>query len=123
MPNVIIEVSHDHIISQPNNLLARVNDTLWQSGNFKLQSDIKSRIYYPNHVLVGLTDSRDEAFVMAHFYLMPGRDDATIQSLAQRIADAIKAHLQAFDSQVPVGSLQICVNSTILSTNYVKQII
>ena len=57
MPNVIIEVSHDHLISQPANLLARVNDTLWQSGNFKLQSDIKSRIYYPNHVLVGLTDS------------------------------------------------------------------
>ena len=90
MPNVIIEVSHDHLISQPDNLLARVNDTLWQSGNFKLQSDIKSRIYYPNHALVGLTDSGDEAFVMAHFYLMPGRDDATIQSLAQRIADAIK---------------------------------
>ena len=123
MPNVIIEVSHNHIISQPGNLLARVNDALWQSGNFKLQSDIKSRIYYPNHVLVGLSDSGDEAFVMAHFYLMPGRDDATIQSLAQRIADAIKAHLQAFESQVPVGSLQICVNSTILSTNYVKQII
>ncbi len=54
MPNVIIEVSHDHLISQPDNLLARVNDTLWQSGSFKLQSDIKSRIYYPNHVLVGL---------------------------------------------------------------------
>lgn len=54
---------------------------------------------------------------------MPGRDDATIQSLAQRIADAIKAHLQQFESEVPVGSLQICVNSTILSTNYVKQII
>ena len=123
MPNVIIEVSHNHIISQPGNLLARVNDALWQSGNFKLQSDIKSRIYYPNHVLVGLSDSGDEAFVMAHFYLMPGRDDATIQSLAQRIADAIKAHLQEFESEVPAGSLQICVNSTILSTNYVKQII
>ena len=124
MPNVIIEVSHDHVISQPDNLLARVNDTLWQSGNFKLQSDIKSRIYYPNHVLVGLTDSGNEAyeaFVMAHFYLMPGRDDATIQSLAQRIADAIKAHLQEFESEVPVGSLQICVNSTTLSANYVKQ--
>ena len=37
---------------------------------------------------------------------MPGRDDATIQLLAQRIADAIKAHLQAFESQVPVGSWQ-----------------
>ena len=121
MPNVIIEVSHDHLISQPDNLLARVNDTLWQSGNFKLQSDIKSRIYYPNHALVGLTDSGDEAFVMAHFYLMPGRDDATIQSLAQRIADAIKAHLQEFKSEVPAGNLQICVNSTTLSANYVKQ--
>lgn len=98
MPNVIIEVSHDHLISQPDSLLARVNDTLWQSGNFKLQSDIKSRIYYPNHVLVGLTDSGDEAFIMAHFYLMPGRDDATIQSLAQRIADAIKAHCRCYQS-------------------------
>ena len=36
MPNVIIEVSHDRLISQPDSLLARVNDTLWQSGNFKL---------------------------------------------------------------------------------------
>ena len=58
---------------------------------------------------------------MAHFYLMPGRDDATIQSLAQRIADAIKVHLQEFESEVPVGNLQICVNSTTLSANYVKQ--
>ena len=58
---------------------------------------------------------------MAHFYLMPGRDDATIQSLAQRIADAIKAHLQEFKSEVPAGNLQICVNSTTLSANYVKQ--
>ena len=41
--------------------------------------------------------------------------------LAQRIADAIKAHLQEFESEVPVGSLQICVNSTTLSANYFKQ--
>ena len=33
----------------------------------KLQSDIKSRIYYPNHALIGLSDSGDEAFCYGAF--------------------------------------------------------
>lgn len=123
MPNVIIEVSHDNLIRQPDKLLTRINEGLWQSGNFKLQSDIKSRIYYPNNLLIGLTTSQDEAFIVVHFYLMPGRDNDTIKSLTQGIADAIKAHLQQFEQPLTANKLQICVNPINLNQNYVKQMV
>ena len=109
MPNVVLKWVTT-ILLVNDNLLARVNDTLWRSGVWFLQSDIKSRIYYPNHALVGLTDAEMKPLLW-RIFIMLGRDDATIQSLAQYIADTIKAHLQAIRKWVPVGSLQICVNS------------
>lgn len=121
MPNIIIEVSDETLVHQPKDLLARINTALWQSGNFKHPSDIKSRLYFPKHVVIGEGDTADKFFVV-HFYLMPGRDDDTIGALSRRIAEAIKKYLQECERHVADSKLQICVNPITLSNNYVKQI-
>ena len=121
MPNIIIEVSDKTIVSQPERLLARINTALWQSGSFKQPSDIKSRLYFPRHVVIGEGETLDK-FIMVHFYLMPGRDDDTIGALSRRIAEAITLYLQECERHVGEGKLQICVNPITLSNNYVKQI-
>lgn len=123
MPNIIIETSRDDLINKPDNLLARINDALWQSGHFAKKSDIKSRIYTPNHCLIGLASGGTDAFIFVHFYLMPGRSGEVIQTLCQTIADAIHQHLTEFESYQANDDLQICVNPIELSTHYVKQLV
>lgn len=123
MPNIIIETSREDLITKPDNLLARVNDTLWQSGQFGKPTDIKARIYTPNNCLIGLASGTNEVFIMVHFYLMPGRDDATIRKLSTAIATAIQEHFGEFEAVSSEDQLQICVNPTVLSQHYVKKIV
>lgn len=121
MPNIIIEVSDETLVRQPKNLLARINTALWQSGSFKKPSDIKSRLYFPKHVVIGEGETSGK-FIVVHFYLMPGRDDDTIGALSRRISEAITMYLQECERHIGDGKLQICVNPTNLSANYIKQL-
>lgn len=121
MPNIIIETSHPDLISKPANLLARINDRLWQSGEFGKPEDIKTRLYTPANALIGLATGTSHEFIYVHFYLMQGRDDMIKQALVKRIADAITEHINEFEKREADGSLQICVNPMELNDNYMKK--
>lgn len=123
MPNLIIETSHASLISQPDELLHRINQSLWQSGCFTLIEDIKTRFFLPNSVLIGTEKLSDERFVFVHFYLMSGRDKATIDDLTQRISDSIQQYFVDVEKISDFsGRLQICVNPMILGESYRKVI-
>lgn len=126
MPNLIIETSEPNLINEPDTLLAQLNETLWQSGQFQQPSDIKSRYYTPNHCLVGLATTHDNSinsdFIFVQFYLMAGRDSATIQALCHRVVTVISDYLTA-SGHIANGQLQICVNPVVLSADYCKVLI
>lgn len=123
MPNLVIETSHSSLVQQPDILLANINQSLWQSGCFKLAEDIKSRIHVPNAVAIGTDSPNDHKFIMVHFYLIAGRDKATIDDLTQRIATAIQQYfinVEKIDNFE--NTLQICINPMVLSECYRKVI-
>ena len=122
MPHIIIEVSDDKLICHPEQLLASINQSLWQSNHFKQPTEIKTRLYTAAHALSGVAADDHQAFIMVHFYLLAGRDDATIRHLNQTIAQIIHQHMAVIESYHSKAKLQICVNSTELSNNYVKQL-
>lgn len=122
MPNIIIETSRNELIPQVDTLLARINDTLWQSGHFAQSVDIKTRYYTADNCLIGLASGNTDDFIFVHFYLMAGRDSDTVKALCQSIVTAITSHLAAFKSPTN-GQLQICVNPMVLSPEYCKVII
>lgn len=123
MPNVIIETSREDLITKPDQLLARINDSLWQSGQFAKPTDIKSRLYSPANFLIGLASGGGDDFIFVNFYLMPGRDAQTLQQLTQAIAAAITTHIETFEDKQNNRNLHIGVNPIELSPHYHKQAI
>lgn len=123
MPNIIIETSRTDIIPHPDRLLKNLNANLWQTAQFSKAEDIKSRIFYPNHVAIGLSADHSNDYIFVHFYLMPGRNPETQAMLVQCITDTISQHLKEHTSKPLTGKLQICVNPIELSEAYHKQII
>ncbi len=122
MPNIIIETSRDDLITKPDQLLARINEYLWQSGQFAHPTDIKSRIYSPSNAMIGLASESGNDFIFVRLYLMPGRDDTTLQRLVQTIADAIAAHIETFEDKTSFQQLHVGINPIVLSQNYLKTV-
>lgn len=120
MPHIIIETSQNLTLSQPDELLADITQSLWQSGEFGTPEQLKARIYTAPHSLVGTEVGTTDAFILVTFYLMKGRDDLTKQALVERIIKAITIHIQEHEKIDTQGKLQICVNPIELSDTYQK---
>lgn len=120
MPNLIIETSRPDLIKQPEQLLQRLNSSLFITFQFGKPEDIKSRIIHSQHVLVGLPTDPNHEFIYVHFYLMKGRDNATQKMLVDTISQAIANHVKDHENLDTQGKLQICVNPIELSEHYQK---
>ena len=56
MPHLTIQVTPNVSIAHEESLLKSLNKALWDSGQFKLPTDIKARIVPINSFLVGVED-------------------------------------------------------------------
>ncbi|ELA08510.1 5-carboxymethyl-2-hydroxymuconate delta-isomerase [Moraxella macacae 0408225] len=120
MPHIVIETSQDIQLKQPNVLLQAINESLWQTGEFENATAIKSHIRQASHSLVGITTGED-SFISVQFYLMSGRNDTTKADLISRIFDSIVHHVKHIERLDTAQKLQITINTTELSHQYVKQ--
>ncbi|MFB2539555.1 MULTISPECIES: 5-carboxymethyl-2-hydroxymuconate Delta-isomerase [unclassified Acinetobacter] len=114
MPHLIIETSHNLDYSAQDLLLC-LNQALVSTGHFQA-IDIKSRIVKIDASLVG-TGEQAQAFIALQLFIMKGRDQATQQSFAQTLCDALQ---QFFKTN---QGLQCSVEVIELSTVYQKCIV
>ncbi|WP_019518772.1 5-carboxymethyl-2-hydroxymuconate Delta-isomerase [Faucicola boevrei] len=120
MPHIIIETSQNIQLRQADTLLKKINENLWQTGEFDKSIAIKSRIYKSAHSLIGIQPSED-SFIAVQFCLMSGRDEATKAKLVQQIFDSIVHHVKHVEQINTAEKLQVTINTTELSPQYFKQ--
>lgn len=117
MPHVIVECSEKGLVKDCDQLLLSINQALLDTKEF-VAADIKSRCYVPNYVLSGLDQSYD-AFIAISLKIMPGRNDAVQQDMAERILAAVQAELtDGYDQKV-----QIMVEVTELNVKQYHKIV
>ena len=122
MPHLTIQVTPNVSIAHEESLLKSLNKTLWDSGQFKLPTDIKARIVPIKSFLVGVEDDEQaNGFIYAHLKLMSGRDMATRDQLAELLVTTIEEKIGA--EQSGRAALQICVEVEEISAVYHKKML
>ena len=122
MPHLTIQVTPNVSIAHEESLLKSLNKALWDSGQFKLPTDIKARIVPINSFLVGVEDDEQaNGFIYAHLKLMSGRDMATRDQLAELLVTTIEEKIGA--EQSGRAALQICVEVEEISAVYHKKML
>ncbi|QOD12885.1 5-carboxymethyl-2-hydroxymuconate Delta-isomerase [Psychrobacter sp. 28M-43] len=122
MPHLTIQVTPNVSIAHEESLLKSLNKALWDSGQFKLPTDIKARIVPIKSFLVGVEDDEQaNGFIYAHLKLMSGRDTVTRDQLAELLVAAIEEKIGA--EQSGRAALQICVEVEEISAVYHKKIL
>lgn len=118
MPHLTVELSKNLQVANESDLLLKLNSVLFDSGQFKASSDIKSRIYHMSESLIGLGADDGEHFVVAHLAIMAGRTDAIKADLVARVMAVLQAEISKTYQNV-----QYAVNLTELSAVYQKAIV
>ena len=122
MPHLTIQVTPNVSIAHEESLLKSLNKALWDSGQFKLPTDIKARIVPIKSFLVGVEDDeQDNGFIYAHLKLMSGRDMAAREQLAELLVATIEDKIGA--EQSGRAALQICVEVEEISAVYHKKML
>ena len=122
MPHLTIQVTPNVSIAHEESLLKSLNKVLWDSGQFKQQTDIKARILPIQTFLVGVEDDEQaNGFIYAHLKMMTGRDIAVRNQLAKLLTTAIEDILGA--EQSGRVTLQICVEVEEISAVYHKKML
>ena len=122
MPHLTIQVTPNVSIAHEESLLKSLNKALWDSGQFKLPTDIKARIVPIKSFLVGVEDDEQaNGFIYAHLKLMSGRDMAARDQLAELLVATIEEKIGA--EQSGRAALQICVEVEEISTVYHKKML
>ena len=122
MPHLTIQVTPNVSIAHEESLLKSLNKVLWDSGQFKQQTDIKTRILPIKTFLVGVEDDEQaNGFIYAHLKMMAGRDITVRNQLAELLTAAIEDILGA--EQSGRVALQICVEVEELSAVYHKKML
>ena len=81
MPHLIIEVSDKSLIQNADTLLLALNENLLRSNEFEAH-DIKSRLYFADHSLVG-TMAENHQFISMTLKIMPGRSSLIKKKLIE----------------------------------------
>ena len=122
MPHLTIQVTPNVSIAHEESLLKSLNKALWDSGQFKLPTDIKARIVPIDSFLVGVEDDEQaNGFIYAHLKLMSGRDMAARDQLAELLVATIEKKIGA--EQSGRAALQICVEVEEISAVYHKKML
>ena len=122
MPHLTIQVTPNISIAHEESLLKSLNKALWDSGQFKLPTDIKARIVPIKSFLVGVEDDEQaNGFIYAHLKLMSGRDMAAREQLAELLVATIEGKIGA--EQSGRAALQICVEVEEISAVYHKKML
>ncbi|MGE6474952.1 5-carboxymethyl-2-hydroxymuconate Delta-isomerase [Psychrobacter sp. NPDC078631] len=122
MPHLTIQVTPNVSIAHEESLLKSLNKALWDSGQFKLPTDIKARIVPIKSFLVGVEDDEQaNGFIYAHLKLMSGRDMAARDQLAELLVATIEEKIGA--EQSGRAALQICVEVEEISAVYHKKML
>jgi len=122
MPHLTIQVTPNVSIAHEESLLKSLNKALWDSGQFKLPTDIKARIVPIKSFLVGVEDDEQaNGFIYAHLKLMSGRDMAAREQLAELLVATIEGKIGA--EQSGRAALQICVEVEEISAVYHKKML
>ena len=122
MPHLTIQVTPNISIAHEESLLKSLNKALWDSGQFKLPTDIKARIVPIDSFLVGVEDDEQaNGFIYAHLKLMSGRDMAARDQLAELLVATIEDKIGA--EQSGRAALQICVEVEEISAVYHKKML
>ncbi|MEK6218728.1 MULTISPECIES: 5-carboxymethyl-2-hydroxymuconate Delta-isomerase [unclassified Psychrobacter] len=122
MPHLTIQVTPNVSIAHEESLLKSLNKALWDSGQFKLPTDIKARIVPIKSFLVGVEDDEQaNGFIYAHLKLMSGRDMAARDQLAELLVATIEDKIGA--EQSGRAALQICVEVEEISAVYHKKML
>ena len=122
MPHLTIQVTPNISIAHEESLLKSLNKALWDSGQFKLPTDIKARIVPIDSFLVGVEDDEQaNGFIYAHLKLMSGRDMAARDQLAELLVATIEEKIGA--EQSGRAALQICVEVEEISAVYHKKML
>ena len=122
MPHLTIQLTPNVSIAHEESLLKSLNKALWDSGQFKLPTDIKARIVPIDSFLVGVEDDEQaNGFIYAHLKLMSGRDMAARDQLAELLVATIEKKIGA--EQSGRAALQICVEVEEISAVYHKKML
>ena len=122
MPHLTIQMTPNVSIAHEESLLKSLNKALWDSGQFKLPTDIKARIVPIKSFLVGVEDDEQaNGFIYAHLKLMSGRDMAARDQLAELLVATIEDKIGA--EQSGRAALQICVEVEEISAVYHKKML
>ena len=122
MPHLTIQVTPNVSIAHEESLLKSLNKALWDSGQFKLPTDIKARIVPIKSFLVGVEDDEQaNGFIYAHLKLMSGRDMAARDQLAELLVATIEEKIGS--EQSGRAALQICVEVEEISAVYHKKML
>ncbi len=122
MPHLTIQATPNVSIAHEESLLKSLNKALWDSGQFKLPTDIKARIVPIKSFLVGVEDDEQaNGFIYAHLKLMSGRDMAARDQLAELLVATIEEKIGA--EQSGRVALQICVEVEEISAVYHKKML
>ena len=122
MPHLTIQVTPNVSIAHEESLLKSLNKALWDSGQFKMPTDIKARIVPIKSFLVGVEDDEQaNGFIYAHLKLMSGRDMAARDQLAELLVATIEEKIGA--EQSGRAALQICVEVEEISAVYHKKML
>ena len=122
MPHLTIQVTPNVSIAHEESLLKSLNKALWDSGQFKMPTDIKARIVPIKSFLVGVEDDEQaNGFIYAHLKLMSGRDMAARDQLAELLVATIEDKIGA--EQSGRAALQICVEVEEISAVYHKKML
>ena len=122
MPHLTIQMTPNVSIAHEESFLKALNKALWDSGQFKLPAEIKTRIVPIETFLVGVEDDEQtNGFIYAHLKIMTGRDMVVRNQLAELLTVAIENMLS--EQQSGRAALQICVEVEEISAVYHKKML
>lgn len=117
MPHLTLHYTADLGGFDADAALARINRALADSGHFQ-EIDIKSRALRLEHYRIGTADG-GRGFVHVQLKILPGRDIAVRNALAQLVLDALRPCVHA-----PHAHAQLCVEvDEIVAAAYAKHVL
>lgn len=110
MPQLFIDYSDNIQNLDEKKLMLALNQTLFDTGLFAHQNDIKSRIKMVSDYLIGLGDQTSEAsnqaFIFVRLQALSGRTDQQKNLMTDKLSEC----LQSFNAYTPQGlAIQLCV--------------
>ena len=115
VPQIFIEHSDNVSVSHLTSLLPSLHTILFESLPATLSS-CKSRILTHKNYLIADGDSK-QAFIHVDVRILPGRDEALVDSIAKKILSTLESHFKGMYFGI---NLQISVGIDLLPLSYCK---